>query len=134
MKKNLIILVLLLLSSTLSAQKFETRKYGNNVLVGKVILKDLMHPKSLTLIKNAMVLKLDKKVKFLASDEDEANAITDEIRIYGDVSKGIDVNVVYKNLINRRVKVTAFINYAPSANYPLEVNIIRDFKYEFVTN
>lgn len=106
--------------------------FGKNTLTGKVILKNFVHPIKQTPILNAMVLKLDKKVKFKATSEDENDVITDEIHIYGDIQKSpyVDSNIKYKTLINKRLTINANVVYAPSGNYPLLANIIEDFTYK----
>lgn len=81
-------------------------------------------------IKNAIVLKLPYLIKFTSTDPYEEDVITDEIRIYGDVSKVTNPNKEYKHLINQQVTITASIVFAPSGNYPLLANIIEDFNYK----
>ena len=130
MTKLIIAIICILGSITVGAQTFKTISYGQNILSGKVILKNLRHPINGTIIKNAMLLKLPQKLKFKAEMEDEMDVVTDEIRIYGDVIKNIDPNKKYKALINRQVVITANIVYAPSPYYPVLVNIIEDFKYK----
>ncbi len=111
------------------AQNISTVSYGKNTLSGRVILKTLVHPIKGTLIKNAMILKLNNKIKFKATEEDEKDVITDEIRIYGDVTKLVNPNKKYKSLIGKRVTIIGNFVYAPSPYYPLPVNIIEDFIY-----
>jgi hypothetical protein len=134
MTKKIILTLCLVTSLTLCAQNIRTLSFGKNTLTGTVILKTLIHPIKETPLKNCMVLKLNEKVKFKATYEGEDDLITDEIRIYGDEIKGVVPNVKYKNLINKKVIITANIVYAPSGNYPLLANIIEDFTYKINQN
>lgn len=106
--------------------EIETLHFGSNVLSGKVILKNLIHPVKGTVIKDAMILLLPNKIKFIG-DEGEST-VTNQIRIYGNLSS--NPNIVYKNLINKEVIITANIEFAPSGNYPLDANITEEFTYE----
>lgn len=110
-----------------AASEIETLYFGENVLNGKVILKNLIHPVKGTVIKDAMILLLPNKVKFIG-DEGEST-ITNSIRVYGNLNS--DPNIVYKDLINKNVIIKANVVFAPSGNYPLDANIIEDFTYEF---
>ncbi len=130
MTKILFLALCFTASIAVHGQGIQTLSFGNNTLSGKVILKTLTHPVKGTAIKNAMVLKLAKKVKFKAVAETDEDVTTDEIRIYGDVTKDVNPNIKYKILINRQVTITANIVYAPSGNYPLLANIIEDFTYK----
>jgi hypothetical protein len=112
------------------AQEIQSLFYGQNTLSGKVILKDLKHPKTGKTIKNALVFKLSQKVQFKAQSTDESDVTTDEIRIYGDVHKIKNPSRTYENLVNKKVKITANFTFAPSSYYPLLVNIIDDFEYD----
>jgi hypothetical protein len=129
-----ICIVLLLLSATfqMKAQEMQSLFYGQNTLSGKVILKDLKHPKTGKIIKNALVFKLSKKVQFKTQSTDESDVTTDEIRIYGDVNKVKNPSRTYKALVNKKVEISANFTFAPSSYYPLLVNIIDDFDYKIV--
>lgn len=124
--------ILITLSFFAQVQVQKEMPFGKHTLTGKVILKTLIHPVTEKPIKNAMVLKLPYPIKFTATDLMEEDVITDEIRIYGDVLKVKDPNTTYKALINKEVKITAIIVYAPSGNYPLLANIIDDFSFTII--
>jgi hypothetical protein len=113
-------------------ENIQILSFGKNTLSGTVILKNFVHPIKETPILNKMVLKLDKKIKFKSTGDDESNLITDEIAIYGDIQKSpyINPDIKYKMLINKKVSITANIVYAPSGNYPLDANIIEEFTYK----
>lgn len=126
--------VVAVLSDT-TDQNLRSYTYGRHTLIGRVILKNLVHPISGKTIKNAMVFVLPKSVKFISdpTDEDSGDATTKEISIYGDLTeKYVDPNVKYKELIGEKVAITANYVFAPSSNYPLEVNIIEDFTYKIL--
>ncbi len=106
--------------------EIETRYFGENVLEGKVILKNLIHPLKRTVIIDAMILLLPNKVKFIGTEGE--TTVTNSIRIYGNLNS--NPNIVYKNLINKEVIIKADVVFAPSGNYPLDANIIEEFAYE----
>jgi hypothetical protein len=133
MKHILMVLSLFFVAFQVKAQEIQTLVYGKNTLIGKVILKDLKHPKTGKTIKNALVFKLPKKVQFKAKSPDESDTVTDEIRIYGDVNTVKNPSQTYKALINKKVEISANFVFAPSYYYPLLVNIIDDFEYKIVT-
>lgn len=84
MKKICVSLLLISFSIVVNAQQMQKLHYGVNTLTGTIVLKTLMHPIYENPIKDCMVLKLNKKVKFIAEPvSDELDVITDEIRIYG---------------------------------------------------
>lgn len=99
--------------------------FGDRIrLVGKVIKEDLIEPVTNEIIKDALILKLPKKIKFKAKvPEVESDVFTDEIRIYGDLSKPIN----YSFLVDKYVIIEAEINYALSGHYPLPANIVSSF-------
>ncbi|UAY50933.1 hypothetical protein [Ferruginibacter albus] len=132
--KNVLFVFSLLLSLVCQGQNLPTYQYGQHTLSGKVILKNLRHPITGKTIKNAMLFVLPQSVTFIADTTDEfsSDATTKEIRIYGDVQKNVNPNVKYKSLIGKRVAITADYIYAPSGNYPLEVNVIEDFTYKIL--
>ena len=113
-------------------ENIQVLSFGKNTLTGTVILKNFVHPIKETPILNAMVLKLDKKVRFKADEDVGEDIITDEIEIYGDLQKSpyIHPNIKYKTLINKRVTITANIVPAASGYYPLLANITEDFTYK----
>ena len=132
--KNILAAFFLLVSFVSKGQNLSTYQFGQHTLTGKVILKNLRHPITDKTIKNAMVFVLPKPVKFVVGPKDEEgyDVTTREIRIYGDVEKNVDPNVKYKNLIGKKVAITADYVFAPSGNYPLLVNIIEDFTYKIL--
>jgi hypothetical protein len=129
---------LLFSSDKISAQKIQNLNFSQNTLTGKVILKTLLHPIKEIPIKNCLVFKLDKKVKFIAeADSDEADVVTDEIRIYGASNtedKYVNPNIIYRNLINKRVTINAVIYFAPSGHYPLLANMSEIISYKIIGN
>ena len=130
-----ILTVLFVFSSFCSiSQNLRTYKYGQNTLIGKVFLKTLKNPSNDELIKNALVLVLPKSVTFIPSTKsDDGNKTTTRfIRIYGDVQKEFNPLIKYKNIIGKKVSITANYIYAPSWHYPLPVNIIEDFNYKIL--
>lgn len=133
MKKILLFFIIICPISITNAQ-IKVIHFGKNTLTGKVILKNLIHPVNESVLKNSMILKLPQKIR-IKPDENtdfEDDIITDEIRIYGNIYENTNPNIKYKNLINKKVEITANIVYAPSGNYPLQANIIEDFKYKII--
>jgi len=130
-------LFLISFSIVVNAQQMQKLHYGVNTLTGTIVLKTLMHPIYETPIKDCMVLKLSKKVKFIAETDsyDESDIITDEISIYGstlDDVKSVEPELLYKKLINKRVSVKANIFYAPSGHYPLLANMGRIISFKII--
>lgn len=129
-------LFLISFSIVANAQQMQELYYGVNTLTGTIVLKTLMHPIYETPIKDCLVLKLSKKVKFIGEPvSDELDVITDEIRIYGstlDDVKSVDPELEYKKLINKRVSVKANIFYAPSGHYPLLANMGRIISFKII--
>jgi hypothetical protein len=130
--KYILIISFVFFSLMSVAQNLRTYKYGQNTLTGKVTLKDLKHPVSGKIIKNAMVLILPQPVTFIPVSEEEDTATTKEIRIYGNMTKFVNPNVKYRKLIGKKAAITANYVFAPSGNYPLLVNIIEDFNYKII--
>lgn len=139
MKYILLFFCFFLLSiDKINAQKIQNLNFGQNTLTGKVILKTLFHPIKETPIKNCLVFKLDKKVKFIAeADSYEADVVTDEISIYGTSNtegKYVNPNIMYRKLINKRVKIKAEIYFAPSGHYPLLANMNEIIGYKLINH
>ena len=103
-----------------------------NKIKGKVILQDLVHPVTEEIIKNCLVLKLEKNTKFIGEVDAEGDVYADVIRIYGDVQNSVPPEKRFAELINKNVILDAKLTYAPSGNYPLLANIVDDFKFKII--
>jgi TonB family protein len=133
MKKLLTITFFIALSTVVNAQQIQKLHFGENILTGTVILKTLMHPLKETPIKNCLVFKLDKKVKFFAEPgTDESDLVTDEIRIYGSLTSKISPNITYQKLINKKVTIKAVIFFSASGQYPLAANMEEIIAYKIM--
>ena len=128
-----IVLILFTFLNT-NAQDIKQLNYGQNIVKGKIILKNLKNPSTGSVSKNALVLKLIKKIRFKPTNENEADVITDEISIYGNLTDlpYVAPNIKYQHLINKLVTIYAIITYAATLNYPLPVNIAQGFTYEIL--
>lgn len=103
-----------------------------NKIKGKVILQDLIHPVTEEILKNCLVLKLEKNTKFIGDVDSDGDIYADVIRIYGDVQNPILPEKKYAELINKNVVIEAKLTYSPSGNYPLSANIVDDFKFKIL--
>lgn len=128
-----ILLLLILISCSTDKQK--TNQGTEGWLKGKVILKDLIHPVQETVLKNCLVLQLDETKTFELlqyTNTDKVKITANEIRIYGNLENEEPPEQRFSHLIDKKVIIKAEVEYAPSGNYPLLVNIIDDFEYKII--
>ena len=108
MKNLLTIAFFIALTNVVNAQQIQKLHFGENILTGTVVLQTLMHPLKETPIKNCLVFKLDKKVKFIAEPG----------RYFAESSHTLVLNVIgKKNIIDEETGDKIIVYYLNDGIY-----------------